>query len=160
MTIHRRYLSRLDEGGRLVIIRSDAKPMEPKEKTWLDYVITKALRNSAMLASKGVPPDEDHLQPGNLHPSIERLKALISEGGYQLGLLSTSLGRRPKALSEWLRGVSKPCHTDVYALFGVLGYRQVGVPLEVLGEVQAILDAHEERKREMLYQESMGSEEE
>ncbi len=156
MTPPRKYMSRIDDAGRLVIIRSDGEPLTTADKEWFDETVTYTLRNQAVMQARGYTPDKESTQPGNLHPSIEKLKQLINERGIQLRLLSSGLGRRPGALAEWLRGVTKPYHVDVYALFGILGYRQVAVPLEAMHEVMPIVEQYERAEQEELNRLSMG----
>ena len=140
MTYARTYISTRDLGGRLVIVRSDGQVITPDEKAWFDKAVTDKIRSEKLIAAKSaaVPMSMDEDEADNLvHPMLITLRSKVNDRGFdrRMGELSALIGRRKTALSEWLRGLAKPYFVDVYALFGLLGYRLVAVPMEILDTV-------------------------
>lgn len=156
MTVQRRYLSSLDAGGRMVIIKSDGSPIATDEKQVIDKAVTRWIRNESLRIGRGLPDDAEFLLPGKMHPTIELLKKIINEREYELTMLSNLLGRRAKAVSEWLREVSKPYHTEVWSLFRLLGYRQMAIPESAVAEVEELIRQHEKDLQDFDAEHSMG----
>lgn len=158
MTHVRRFISTIDAGGRLVIVKSDGTSISRDEKLWFDQTITAQLRTDLAMAAKGYIQHavlyED--TPQGLHPMIEVLKGCAERSDMRLTVMSKLIGKRKTAASEIFRGHVSPFFKDVYALFGMLGYRLMPVPWKHADEVQRMFDEDVLAVRRRRSVESMG----
>ncbi len=164
----RRYIARVDEGGRLVIIKSDGTPITMEELAWFNQTVSRQLRVDLATGSKGTTEDEILYGPDIVagtnragetvvvHPLLHSLKSKILLRGWRFASLSQLLGRRPSAVSQWLRGENEPRFKDVVALFGLLGYKFIPIPLEIASQIGEQVDAAEERLANDMRRHSMG----
>lgn len=150
----RKYLSRVDEGGRIVILRSDGEPFTASDKSWFDEVITRALRQSATFETDGGTGSE--ASDNGDHPTMLRLRAILSKQTFSYASLSVMMGKRKTALSEWLRGTSKPLYHEVYRLFSMLGYRLHPIPTEIEADVIDLVALAERLRTAKLAELNMG----
>lgn len=165
----RRYISAVDPGGRVVIIKSDGTPFTESQKKWIDAAVTKALRAELAAGMHGTYPDEVldsedtlvRVKPDgervHVHPLMIRLKQIIKLRGWAYAQLSQFVGRSKSLVSRYIRGEMDPHLKDAAALFGLLGYRLVAAPLDVLDEVNEVIARKEEEIAKALHVHSMGA---
>jgi hypothetical protein len=155
MTPVRKYLSRVDEAGRLVIFRSDGQPITMHEREWFADLVTRQLRTDAMMTRKGYLPLGDVMEENGItavkhrrsgervpvHPLIHELKRMLGVRKWNLATTSEAIGLRKTALSEWMRGMMDPTMRNVAGAFGAMGYRLVPVPITDEHEIRQVIDA-------------------
>lgn len=157
MTSVRKYISTIDEGGRLRIVRSDGQEITELEKTWFDNLVTTELRNEKTHAAamRRVQYKESK---GNTHPLMLTFGLIARNQGMNLTQLSYALSKRRSAVSEWLRGNAKPQLEEAYALFGMAGYKLMAVPNTIVDQVRNAVLSEEARVAQIDKKISMGDE--
>ena len=168
----RRYISGIDPGGRMYIIKSDGTAFTQGQKKFIDAAVTRALRAELAAGMHGTYPDEvietdDNFvredKHGNkiyVHPLMVSLRRIIRMRGWSYASLSEAIGRNKSLISRYVRGDNEPNLKDAAALFGTLGYRLAAVPIDMLGEVNEMVARYEEEQAKALMQYSMGGDDE
>lgn len=163
------YLTTLRE-GRLVVYRTDGVDMTETEREWFRSNMTVQLRTDKLMQNAGkqleaalAEPDIEegaHAKTGKVvrvHPLLNQAKRIITRRGWRLAAVSEMLGRRSAAVSTWFRGQATPSMQDLYALFGLAGYKLVPVPLgECLTEVESMVRIAEEMLQDEVEHDSVG----
>ncbi len=157
MTFVRKYISSIDLGGRLVIIKSDGEVMSEEDLAWFNETVTRQLRNDKVDEALRRKPNYK-IPKGQIHPLLNKLGVLIAKHGFNMTVLSEGLRKRRTAVSEWLRGTAKPQLEEAAALFGLVGYSLVPVPNTILAEINTVVQAEERRIELKLLEQSMGGE--
>lgn len=146
----RKFLSRVDEGGRIVVLRSDGMPFNAEDKKWFDAIVTRALRQDNLIQR------DLELAESDVHPTMLKLRSILNKQSFTYGSLSVIMGKRKSAISEWLRGNSFPFYHEAYRLFSMLGYRLHPVPTEVEAEVLDLIKQGEQQREDKMAQINMG----
>ena len=151
MTNAPKYMTRLID-GQVRIFRSDGQTMSEDDAKWVRKVLTAQVRAEALAISAGKridaaldEPDVDEglsSRTGSriiVHPLIHKMKQIIKANGWPLAVVSRLLGKSDAAVSTWLRGQATPSMTDLFALYGLAGYKLIPVPLAAVQEAQALV---------------------
>lgn len=163
------YLLTHTDEQRVVIFRTDGAEITDTEAQWFRDTLTAALRTkhlaevanfniNAALAepdvAEGTSPRTGSIIP--VHPLINQVKATIKKRGWSLAAISRLLGKGDAAVSTWFRGQAQPAMKDVYALFGLAGYKLMPIPLQIVKDVEASVAMAEEVLMELTNEDAVG----
>ncbi len=148
MTTLPRYLLTHTDEQRIVIFRTDGADITDAEADWFRTTMTQAIRTKHLMENANANLDAALAEPDVaegtsprtgarviVHPLVNTLKNMIKQRGWALSRISQMLGKGDQAMSTWFRGMARPSMQDVYASFGLLGYRLMPVPIQISKEV-------------------------
>lgn len=150
-TLPKYLLTHTDE-QRIVIFRTDGANITDHEADWFRATVTQAMRTKHLMenakasldAALAEPDVTEGVSPKTgsrvvVHPLVNTLKAIIKDRGWSLARISQMLGKGDAAMSTWFRGMARPSMQDVYASFGLAGYRLMPVPIQISSEVMELV---------------------
>lgn len=169
MTTLPKYLLTHTDDQRIVIFRTDGADITDAEADWFRVIVTTALRTKHLMENAKTNLDAALHEPNvaaglsprtgsqiMIHPLVNALKGMIKQRGWSLAKVSQMLGKGDSAMSTWFRGQAKPSMQDVYASFGLAGYRLMPIPIQVSAEILELIVKGEEENAQEDIKNSLG----